>query len=174
MKRLKDIDYKIISELIKNSKLSDRKLAKVLGVSQPTISRKRARFEREGLLDYTAIPDFEKFGFEIMAFSFYSWTPEANKELAQNREEILKKLSAFLSMHPNIFFSSNGRGFRMERMMISIHKSYTDYVKLMNDVNEEWGMYVDKSDSFIVSLKKDVVGRRLSFKNLGEILSRER
>lgn len=174
MKRLTDIDYKIISELIKNSKISDRELAKSVGVSQPTVSRRRARIEQEELLDYTAIPDFEKFGFEIMAFSFYSWTPEANKERVQNQEEILKKLHAFLSEHLNIFFSSNGRGFGMERMMISLHKSYTDYVKLMNDVQEEWGLYLNKSDSFLVSLKEDVVGRHLNFKRLGEILSRGR
>lgn len=170
MKKLTEIDYQIISELIKNSRISDRKLAKTVGVSQPTVTRKRAGFEKEGLLDYTAIPDFEKLGFEIIVFCFYSWTPEANKELIKNREEILKKLSTFLSRHPNIIFTSNGLGFGMERMMISLHKSYADYVKLTNDVQEEWGMYLDKSSSFIVSLRNDVVGRQLTFKHLGTLL----
>lgn len=174
MKKLKDTDYKIISELMKNSKISDRKLAMVVGVSQPTVSRKRARFEKEGLFEYTVIPNFEKFGFEIMAFSFYSWTHEANKAQMENQEVFLKKLSTFLAKHPNIIFASNGRGFGMERMMISVHKSYTDYVKLMNDVQEEWRIHLSKSNSFIVSLRNDVVGRYLSFKDVGKFLLSER
>jgi len=102
--------------------------------------------------------------------SDHSWTPEANKDLAQNREEILEKLSAFLSTHPNIVFTANGQGFRMERMMISLHKNYTDYAKLMNEVRKEWGRYLDQSASFIVSLEEDVIGRCLGFKNLGKML----
>ena len=164
--KLKDVDAKVLVGLMKNSKISDRKLADSIGVSQPTVTRKRVKFEEMGLLEYTAIPDFEKLGFEIMAFSFYSWTPEANKELAQHREEMLKKLPAFLSKHPNICFTSNGQGFGMERMMISLHKNYSDYAKLMNDVQEEWGTYLDKSSSFLVSLKEDVVGRHFSFKRI--------
>lgn len=53
MKKLKDVDYKIISELMKDSRISDRKLAKAVGVSQPTVSRKRALLQKEELLDFT-------------------------------------------------------------------------------------------------------------------------
>jgi len=35
---MKDVKLKLISELMKNSKKSDRELAKVIGVSQPTIT----------------------------------------------------------------------------------------------------------------------------------------
>jgi len=45
MTKLKVIDYKILFELTKNSKISDRKLAKKVGVSQPTITRRRAKLE---------------------------------------------------------------------------------------------------------------------------------
>jgi DNA-binding Lrp family transcriptional regulator len=47
MSTLKDVDLKILSELMKNSKASDRQLAKKIGVSQPTVTRRRARLERE-------------------------------------------------------------------------------------------------------------------------------
>jgi DNA-binding Lrp family transcriptional regulator len=70
MQPLKDIDYKIISEHIKNSRISDRELAKKVGVSQPTITRKRTIYEKERLLEYTSIPNFQKLGIEIMAFTF--------------------------------------------------------------------------------------------------------
>ena len=37
--RVKDTEVKLISELMKDSRRSDRELAKTIGVSQPTISR---------------------------------------------------------------------------------------------------------------------------------------
>jgi DNA-binding Lrp family transcriptional regulator len=51
--RLKDIELRLISELVKNSRRSDRELAKVLGISQPTVSRARMRLEKQGLIDYS-------------------------------------------------------------------------------------------------------------------------
>jgi DNA-binding Lrp family transcriptional regulator len=44
---MKDIELKLISELMLDSRRSDRELAKVLGVSQPTVSR-RARDQEAG------------------------------------------------------------------------------------------------------------------------------
>jgi DNA-binding Lrp family transcriptional regulator len=55
MKRQK-LDLKLIAELMKNSKQSDRELAKKLGVSQPTVTRTRTRLEKEGYIkEYTLI-----------------------------------------------------------------------------------------------------------------------
>ena len=56
MTKLKDIDFKILFELMKNSKTSDRKLAKKIGVSQPTVTRRRARLQKEVIEGYTTIP----------------------------------------------------------------------------------------------------------------------
>lgn len=60
MKKMKEVDFKILAGLMKNSKISDRKLADSIGVSQPTITRRRAFLEQKRSLDYTAIPDFAK------------------------------------------------------------------------------------------------------------------
>jgi len=174
MTKIKDIDLKILSGLMKNSKISDRKLAEIIGVSQPTVTRRRAKLEKEGMLEYTAIPNFAKLGFEIVAISFYSWTPEATSKLSENQEEILNKLSAFLSKHKNILFTSNGRGFGMERVIISVHESYSDYAELMNAVNMEWGSYLDQAKSFIISTQVDIVGRHLGFKYLAEHIVEKR
>jgi DNA-binding Lrp family transcriptional regulator len=58
---MKDIERRLISELMKNSRRSDRELAKALGTSQPTITRTRGKLEREGIIkEYTMIPDFTK------------------------------------------------------------------------------------------------------------------
>ena len=128
--------------------------------------------EKEEALDYTAIPDFSKLGFEIMAFSFYSWRTDATEELTRNREEFLARLSRFLSEHKNIIFTSNEQGFGMERMMISVHESYSDNAKLKHDVLQVWGRYLSQSNSFIISLKEDVVGRQLGFSVFGYLLQK--
>jgi len=61
----------LLRELLKNSKRSDRDLARILGLSQPTVTRTRRKLERTGyVLEYTVIPDFTKLGYEIMAFTF--------------------------------------------------------------------------------------------------------
>jgi DNA-binding Lrp family transcriptional regulator len=43
---------------MKNSRRSDRQLAKALGVSQPTVSRTLERLEKQGMIrEYTVIPN---------------------------------------------------------------------------------------------------------------------
>ena len=70
MKDLKPIDYKLLFELMKDSHRSDRQLAKALGVSQPTVTRRRAMLEENFIEGYTVIPKFGQIGFEISAFTF--------------------------------------------------------------------------------------------------------
>ena len=68
---MKDIEVKVLAELMRNSRISDRELAKAIGVSQPTITRTRTKLESEGIIEeYTLIPDFKKLGYELMAFLF--------------------------------------------------------------------------------------------------------
>ena len=103
MKKMKEVDFKILAGLMKNSKISDRKLADGIGVSQPTVTRRRARLEKELSLDYTVIPNFVKLGFEIFVISFYSWKAKAHtREFNEDKEKLMDKLSAFLSKHKNI------------------------------------------------------------------------
>jgi len=44
---MKEIELKLVSELMKNSRRSDRELSKVLGVSQPTVTRLRSRLKKK-------------------------------------------------------------------------------------------------------------------------------
>ena len=66
----KDLPQKLLGELLKNSKQSDRELAKTLNVSQPTISRARHKLEKSGMIkDYTIVPDFKKMGFGLLVIT---------------------------------------------------------------------------------------------------------
>ena len=165
MTGIKDIDKKILSELIKNSKTSDRKLAKKLGVSQPTITRRRARLEKEGKLSYELIPELKKLGFEIMAFNFLIWQSLKHLELIKN-DDYMKRVHEFISKHPEIVFASSGQGLEMTRIVITIHRSYSDYVTFRRKLETEWGEYIERLETFTISLKSDQIIRELTFKHL--------
>ena len=93
---MKEIVLKLIAELLKDARKSDRDLAKAIGVSQPTASRIRTRLEQEGFVrEYAMIPDFRKLGYEIIAVTFMKLQSkleqgdiEKIRELAKERPRI--------------------------------------------------------------------------------------
>src|SRR3990172_8533925 len=68
---LKDVERKMLAELVKNSRRSDRELAKAIGRSQPTATRVRTKLEKEGYIrEYTAVPDLGRIGYTMLALNF--------------------------------------------------------------------------------------------------------
>jgi len=168
--KLKDVDTKILVGLMKNSKISDRKLADSIGVSQPTVTRRRAKLEKELSFEYTVIPDFAKLGMKIMAFHFTSWKPEAFETLSQ-KKDFQKKVAEYISGQPNMIFASTGQGLGMSRMGITLHKDYSDFVAFKTRMETDWGSYMTKYETFIVSLKSDKVKRPLTLKYLADYIT---
>jgi DNA-binding Lrp family transcriptional regulator len=166
-RKLKGKMLKLISELIKNSRRSDREIAKAIGVSQPTVSRLIKKLEKERLLDYTSTPDLRKLGFEILAFTFGNWNRERFPDTR------VDEMRNFISRHPNIIFVSTGTGLGWDRVGISVHKDYSDYEKLIQDFKSDWGEYFESLNTFIVSLKADNILRNLSFRSLVDTLKEE-
>jgi topoisomerase IA-like protein len=58
-------------------------------------------------------------------------------------------------------------------MAVSLHKDYADYMKFIQEGKGEWGNYIERSGSFIVSLKSDTVLRNLAFAQLSELFKSE-
>jgi DNA-binding Lrp family transcriptional regulator len=167
---MKEFELKLISELMKNSRRSDRDLAKAIGSSQPTVTRNRHRLEQQGIIkQYTMMPDLSKLGIEILAFTYAKWSPQALK--IHPKKERIEKVNKFISKHPNVFFGSSGRGLGMERMMISVHKNYADYDDFMKQLESEWAGLLERQDSFIISLKTDIVLTSSLFRNLMEYIT---
>jgi len=149
----------LLLELLKDSKRSDRELAKVLGVSQPTVSRTRQRLVEEGVIkEFTVIPDFVKMGYEIMAISFF--------KLKVTKASIEKAIKVTMA-RPNIIFASSGQGMGKNGVIISLHKSYTDYSKFLLDLMVEGEDYTEDYDTLLISLKEKAV-KPLSLKYLAE------
>ena len=168
--KLKDVDTKILAGLMKNSKISDRKLADSIGVSQPTVTRRRAKMEKELSFEYTVIPDFAKLGIKIMAFHFTDWKPEALETLSQ-KKDFQKRVAEYFSGQPNMIFASSGQGLGMSRTGITFHKDYSDFVAYKTRVEADWGSYMSKYDTFIISLKGDKVRRPLTLKYLADYIT---
>ena len=158
----KGVEKKMMSlllELLKDSKRSDREIAKVLGVSQPTVSRMRSRLVKEGMIrEFTVIPDFVKMGYEIMAI-----TCVKTKHTVEHMEKAEKSMMA----KPNVIFSARAEGMGKSEVIISLHKNYTDFSNFLRDLRLEGGDDLQDYDTLLISLKEKAV-KPLSLKYLAE------
>ncbi len=154
---------RLLSELLKNSKRSDRELSKILKTSQPTVSRMRQTLVRNGLIqEFTAIPDLTKLGFEILAISSF--------RTAESRE-IGERAAKFTTSKPNVLFAARTEGMGRNGVMISIHKNYADYVNFIREVKNEGEGIIRNHESMLISLGGLVV-KPFSLKYLAELIEK--
>jgi len=159
-KRTKNRMMSLLLELLKDSKRSDRELAKVIDVSQPTVTRLRSRLVKEGMVrEFTVIPDFVKMGYEILAISCVK-----KKKIVTELEE---KAIEWMRKYPNIIFAARAEGMGKNGVMISLHKNYTDFSNFVAEQLEYWGEEVQDYDTLLVSLRGIVV-KPFSLKYLAE------
>jgi len=143
----KELPQQLLRELLKDSKRSDRDLAKVLKVSQPTITRTRHRLEKNGMIqDYTIIPNFRKMGFEILALTFVKMRPEILSP------DVMEQAKKYAAKFPNSIFASTGEGLGMTGVIISFHKNYTEYHQKVNMLRVDWKDLTDEIQSFVVAI----------------------
>ena len=166
MKQLKPLDYKILFELMKNAKRSDREIAKKMGVSQATVSRRRTFLEKELIDGYTAIPKWEKLGYEILAITLIKYKPILGSK--ETYEAVRKKGTEWLMKHPNIILGSGCQGPGVNSFTISVHKSYPDYDKFMQGLRFDLGEYIDDIQPLLVNLSGTQVLKPLHLKYLAE------
>ncbi len=156
---------RLVSEMLKNSKKSDRELAGILGVSQPTVSRTRARIEKEYINTYTIIPDFKKLGYQIMAFTLAKM--KSNPENS-TFEEMMQTSKEWVAKRPNVIFAADGEGFGKDLILISFHKDYSAYAKFIRSFAMDWGSAVDNFESFLVSIGSGYTLRDFDLKYLAD------
>jgi DNA-binding Lrp family transcriptional regulator len=149
---------KLLCELVKNSRRSDRDLAKILGFSQPSISRLRKILEKDAILQYTVIPDFSYLGFNLIVFTFY--------RMKEPLQPLMEKAEKWLKEQPNVVFSSEGQGIDANRVMMSVHRDYADFSEFHNKCGIELAPYVGSFRNFLVSLKGHETWRLFTFNDL--------
>ncbi len=157
---MKEGKKRLFMELLKNSKRSDRELAKVLGVSQPTITRMRHKLVEEGTIrEFTVIPDFIKLGYKIMAITI------AKAKIALTPEE-QEKTKTLVLENPNVIFVASANGMGRNGVMISLHRNYSDFVRFMSDLKSESTGYMENVDNMLISLTSGDVVKPLSLSYL--------
>jgi len=159
----KKLPQQLLRELLKNSKRSDRDLAKTLKVSQPTITRARHRLEKNGMIeDYTVIPNFRKMGFEILALTFVKMRSDVL--IGETKEKTKKYAAKF----PNVIFASSGKGLGMTGVIISFHRNYTEYHKQLNMLRIDLKEITEDIQTFMVAIGEGEY-KRFSLKHLKDV-----
>jgi DNA-binding Lrp family transcriptional regulator len=166
---MKDIELRLISELMKNSCRSDRELGKALGVSQPTVSRTKARLEKEGyILEYTIVPNFNKLGYHLFALTFFSLKTDIPADEMPNAVKLGLERAA--EVPSNVILIERGIGLHFDSFMASFHKDYSSYSSMMQRVKTSRYLDLETVESFIVDLNDKVHYRYLTLSTLANNL----
>ena len=148
---MKQTELKVLSELMKNSKISDRELAKIVGVSQPTVTRARGRLEKAGYIkEYTLIPDFAKLGFELMALIFIHYKKELTPEEYERVKIEAKKVEK--ETPRAVLMAVTGIGLGYDRALLTFHENYSSFSETVRRIRQLPFMAVADIESFIVPL----------------------
>jgi DNA-binding Lrp family transcriptional regulator len=165
---LKEIELKLISELMKNSHRSDKELAKAIGTSQPTVSRMRKRLEKEEYIkEYTMIPNFTKIGYKIMAITF-ALSQSLDKEEAQKTQKILAE--SVKDKQFEFIMLERGDGLGFDGVIISLHKDYASYLKVSEWLRQFDFLEVKRTSSFLINLEDEVRYRPLTLSAIAKLI----
>jgi DNA-binding Lrp family transcriptional regulator len=154
---------RLLRELVRDSRRSDRELAKAIGASQPTVTRNR-KLLQEYIRSYTIVPEFHKVGYEILAVTFA-------KAKSYGKIEVEKKLDLakkWTRQHPNILFASDGEGLGKDTLIVSLHRDYSKYADFMRDYSAKFSDFITDVQSFIVSLRTGTLIRPFDLAYLSE------
>jgi DNA-binding Lrp family transcriptional regulator len=164
MKELKPIDYKILFELMKDSHRSDRQLAKALGVSQPTVTRRRAMLEENFIEGYTVIPKFGQIGFEIAAITFLK--SKLKSTAGEDKTQALHKMKGWFMKQTNVILVLDGRGMGWDTVCISLHENFENFAEFIRTLDSELSEWVVESQTFNADLKGGIIIKPFHLKYL--------
>jgi DNA-binding Lrp family transcriptional regulator len=166
MKELKPIDYNLLFELMKDSHRSDRQLAKALGVSQPTVTRRRSMLEKSYIEGYTIIPKFGQIGFEIAAFTFLK--SKLKQKTGKEKDEALKKMKDWYMNQPNVVLVQDGRGMGWDAICISLHQNFSDFAAFIRAQDSELSEWIIENQTFHADLKPGLAIKPFHLKYLAK------
>jgi Lrp/AsnC family transcriptional regulator for asnA, asnC and gidA len=120
--KLDKLDQKIILDLQQNGRLSYMELAKTLGVTEGTIRNRLKKLMDKGVIRVTAVPEFEKLGYDFMGIVGM-----------QVRLADLHEVAEQLVKNPNVCYLVNVTG-RYELIATVVTKSSKEFAYFMENV----------------------------------------
>lgn len=167
---MKEVELRLVSELMKNSRRSDRELAKAVGVSQPTISRMIRRLEKQGVIrEYTMVPDFAKIGYGLLTVTLVKHREDVGREqLEEGAKRGLERADAGES--PEMVMVESGMGLGYDAVIIAYEKDYAAFTRLLDRIRTFHHLQKAEMQAFIIDLKTGVRYRSLTFQTLAKHL----
>lgn len=168
--RLKVVELKLIAELMKNSRRSDRELAQVIGTSQPTVTRLRKKLEKDGIVkEYTMIPDFSKLGLELLSITFAKRPHDvSSEEMVQIERE---GMDVARKQGVRTIMALRGLGLGYDVAIVALHPNYSAFTEVVQTVRTFPHTDVSDIDSFVINLKDRVQYRAFTFSYVAAYLS---
>ena len=162
----------LLNELLIDSSRSDRELGKIIGVSQPTVSRTKKMLVDNGLIQgFSAIPNFYRIGYELMALTLVKIKANlSSKDERQKGHEIVKE---WMNKQNNVIFCSYCRGLESDAFMISFHPNYKDFDDFIQEHNRDLGYLLNDVKSALVNLDNEQTIKPFNFKHLAENMKEE-
>jgi len=164
---MKDVELRLISELVKGSRRSDRELAKAIGISQPTVTRMRGKLEKEGFIkEYTIVPDFSKLGYSLLAITFVQLKQALTTEETEKARE--KARNSLRENHNEIIMLERGIGLNRNGVFLSLHKDYSSYLDHRKWLQSFEFLETPDIRTFMIDLNDTVHYRSLGFSTLAK------
>jgi DNA-binding Lrp family transcriptional regulator len=164
----KSKETSLAKELLRDSSRTDRELARIVGVSQPTVSRTKKLLLNEGIIHaLVAVPEFYKIGFELMAVTFVKIKAVLGSRDVRKRN--FEKVKEWMDREKKVIFCGRCNGFNSHSFFISIHKNYADFDAFINKHNKELGYeLLLELESVLINLDADQQIKPFNFKYLAE------
>lgn len=145
--KLDDIDKKILEVIQKDGRITNTKLASMIGISQPAMLERVRRLEASGVISgYTATLDREKIGLGVMVFVSVS--------LALHQLSSVDKIKKKIASFPEVLecYQISGDDDFILKVALENMNSYLDFV--MNKLSKVAGVRKVNSSFVLDTVKK--------------------
>lgn len=166
MNKLDPRDFAILFKLMQNARMSDREIAKMLECSQPTVSRRRTKLEKDVVKGYTAIPDLAKIGYNLVAFTFIK--SENRQGTPEEIKRGLQTVRAWYKKHPNVVFALEGHGMGFDAVAISFHKNFSDFTHFIRKHRSELSEFSKETQTFLADVNPGIILKPFHLKYLAD------
>ncbi|MEM5853090.1 MAG: winged helix-turn-helix transcriptional regulator [Candidatus Aenigmatarchaeota archaeon] len=143
---LKKREKQVFMNLIKNARMPDKHIAKILGITQPTVTRIRQKLEKSGYIKgYKPLVDFQKLGLSLIVLTLFNITD------LSRIDQVKKKIIPNLKKMPEIFLIAEGEGMGKTCLIMSAHKDFQDFEEWVVDLKKKNGKYMEDVEHFLFS-----------------------